>query len=127
MKSYSKDLRIRIIEYIETGHSQAESCKIYKIGKSTVSRWWQRWKKAKEQEARKRGGSQGKINLGKLEEYIEKNSNASLKEIGKEFGVSGTAVGYRLNELGYSYKKKRIAMWKLRKKGESNIGRKLAR
>ena len=44
-KSYSKDLRTRVIEPAKEGASQISSSKTYKISTSTVSRWWLIYKK----------------------------------------------------------------------------------
>ena len=37
--SYSKDLRTRVIDYIENGGSILSAARIYKVGRSTVYRW----------------------------------------------------------------------------------------
>ena len=37
--SYSKDLRTRVIDYIENGRSILSAARIYKVGRSTIYRW----------------------------------------------------------------------------------------
>ena len=37
--SYSKDLRTRVIDYIENGGSILSAARIYKVGRSTIYRW----------------------------------------------------------------------------------------
>ena len=37
--SYSKDLRTRVIDYIENGGSILSATRIYKVGRSTIYRW----------------------------------------------------------------------------------------
>ncbi|WP_084024545.1 IS630 transposase-related protein [Holospora obtusa] len=39
-KHYSLDLSERVIEYIKLGNTQNTTSKIFKVSKSSVSRWW---------------------------------------------------------------------------------------
>jgi transposase len=45
MKPYSQDLRERVIATLEAGaSSQAEVAETFAISKSTVEKWWHRWR-----------------------------------------------------------------------------------
>jgi transposase len=44
-KGYSKDLRVRAVELIESGESAREAARILNIGVSTAIRWAERWKR----------------------------------------------------------------------------------
>jgi transposase len=44
-KGYSKDLRVRAVELIESGESAREAAHILNIGVSTAIRWADRWKR----------------------------------------------------------------------------------
>jgi transposase len=45
MKSYSQDLRTRVIATIRTGqHTQAEIAELYGLAQATVENWWRRWR-----------------------------------------------------------------------------------
>ena len=87
-KSYSIDLRERVIKSVESGISQIQTAKIYKIGLNTVNRWWHRYKKEGLFTAKARGGSCGKVNAQELRLYVEQNSDKTLIEIGKVFKVA---------------------------------------
>jgi transposase len=43
-KGYSKDLRVRAVEIVETGESAREAARILSIGASTAIRWMDRWR-----------------------------------------------------------------------------------
>jgi hypothetical protein len=61
-----------------------------------------------------------RIDLEKLEEYVEGNKDMTLKKAAQEFGVSIFTISYWLKRLGYSYKKKIFPTWKQVKKSELN-------
>ena len=121
MRAYSKDLRIRVIEHIESGGSQKSACEIFKVSKSAVSRWWIRYKEEGIIAAKAVGGSKGKVDCEKLSGYVIANSDKTLAEIGLYFGVSACAIQKRLKKLGFSYKKKRLPMWKQNKSNATAI------
>lgn len=120
-RSYSKDLRTRVIDYIKQGKSQISASKTYKISKSTVSRWWLIYQKEKRLTCKARGGSKGKINPSSLSKFVEENPDKTLSEIGEVFGIKASSVYYRLKSLDFSYKKKPSPMWKQMKKSVKNI------
>jgi len=45
VKGYSKDLRVRAVEIVESGESAREAARILNIGVSTAIRWADRWRK----------------------------------------------------------------------------------
>ena len=44
MKPYSQDLRERVIAALESGKTQAEVAAQFDIHKSTLEKWWYRWR-----------------------------------------------------------------------------------
>ncbi len=44
MKPYSQDLRERVIAALEAGTTQAEVAAQFRIHKSTLEKWWYRWR-----------------------------------------------------------------------------------
>lgn len=112
-KAYSSDLRIRVIKYIEEGNSQKSTCLTFKIGSTTVSRWYKEYKSEGRLKPKLRGGSKGKVDLKLLKDFVDENPNKTLMEIGQIFKVSAEAVRKRLNQLGYRYKKKLTPTWRL--------------
>ena len=122
-RSYSNDLRQRVIEYLDAGSNYDEVSKLFKISVSAIGRWYRKYKKEGNYEAKMRGGSKRKIALEELEEYVRTKENMRLKEAAKRFGVSIFTISYWLRRLGYSYKKKTFPTWKQVKKSEIDIKR----
>jgi putative transposase len=56
-KPYSHDLRMRVIETIETGASRREAAELYGISPSVVVIWAQRWEETGSIAAKPSGGS----------------------------------------------------------------------
>ena len=119
-RSYSTDLRKRVIEQLDSGRKYEEVSKLFKISISSIGRWYRKYKKEGNYTAKARGGSKKKIDLVGLEEYVRENENMTLKEAAKNFGVSIFTISYWLRRLGYSYKKKTLPTWKQMKKSEKN-------
>ncbi|HEY5732840.1 MAG TPA: IS630 family transposase [Methyloceanibacter sp.] len=51
-KGYSKDLRVRAVELVESGESAREAARILNLGVSTTIRWMDRWRKTGDVEAK---------------------------------------------------------------------------
>ncbi|WP_425364376.1 IS630 transposase-related protein [Candidatus Tisiphia endosymbiont of Mystacides longicornis] len=109
---YSQDLREKVINYIEKGNSQESAARIFAIHKNTISRWNVRRRKEGTVLARARLGFKSKIDKKALEYFVTNNPNSKLQEIGKNFGITGSQVANILKKLGFSYKKKPLAIWK---------------
>ena len=117
-KSYSNDLRQRVIEYLDAGNGYSEASQLFKISVSAIGRWYKKYRQEGSYLPKKRGGSEKRIDLEKLEEYVKENKDMTLKKAAQEFGVSIFTISYWLKRLGYSYKKKTFPTWKQAKKSE---------
>lgn len=106
-KVYSKDLRERVVSDVESGMTKAEASRRYRLGYRTVVRWCVKKKRTGSVSAYRVGRplGKGKIDLAKLERSVEKDSDATLKQRGKEFGVSDVAILKALRRLGIGHKK----------------------
>lgn len=104
-KSYSNDIRSRVIDFLKLGNTYQEASRIFKVSKSAIGSWNKRYKEEGESKARKRGGSKRRIDLEELKNYVISNPNMHLKEASSKFGVSVYSISYWLKELGFSYKK----------------------
>jgi len=91
-KSYSNDLRKRVVEYLDGGNCYREASQLFKGSISAIGRWYRRYKEV--------GNYQGKIKGG-LKKKIDLNGFAA-----KKFNVSSFTISYWLRKLGYSYKKR---------------------
>jgi transposase len=120
-RNYSNDLRQRVIEYLDAGNGYASASKLFKVSISAIGRWYRKYRQEGDFLPKKRGGSERRIDLSKLEEYVRANKDMTLKKAGKEFGVSMFTISYWLKRLGYSYKKKTFPMWKQAKRSVTTI------
>ncbi|WP_316354518.1 IS630 transposase-related protein [Candidatus Trichorickettsia mobilis] len=117
---YSTDLRKKVILYLNNNHSQLEASKLFNIHKNTINRWYIRYKKEGHVEPRVRRGFQSKVDKSNLERYVLANPEIKLSEIGVRYGITASQAGRILRQLGFSYKKKPLPMWKLMKRNEIN-------
>lgn len=117
-KSYSEDLRRKVIEHLLDGNSYNSASKLFRISVSAIGRWYRKYKQEGSYKPKKRGGSKRKLNIEALRSYVESNENMTLKEASKIFKVSIFTISYWLKRLGYSYKKKPSPMWKLVQKSK---------
>lgn len=56
-KSYSADLRQRVIDAVTSGASRHEAAEHFGIAVSTAIKWWQHWRDSRSVEPKPRGGS----------------------------------------------------------------------
>jgi transposase len=106
-KVYSRDLRERVVSDVESGMTKAEASRRYRVGYRTVARWCVKKKRTGSVAADRVGRTpgKGKIDLAKLERAVEKDSDATLKARGKNFGVSDVAILKAMRRLNIAHKK----------------------
>jgi transposase len=81
-KSYSADLRKRVIEAVASGTSRHEAAELFGIAVSTAVKWWQHWRETGSAAPKPRGGS-----TSQLEEHttlilgLVKEQPASFEEL----------------------------------------------
>lgn len=111
-KPYSIDLREKVIKFLEEGGLRSKAAKIFKMSPTTISTWYTRYKCEGNYNPKKRLGAKPKINSEDFMSYIENNPNITASEIGKKFAISASGAKYWLKKLNFTFKKKRIPMWK---------------
>lgn len=113
---YSIDLREKVIKFLGAGNSQKEAAKVFQLSPTTVNTWHVRYKKEGHYLPRKRIGAKASIEKEEFIKYVEENPNMKSEDLGRRFGISASGVRYWLRQLGFSYKKKPLPMWKPMKK-----------
>lgn len=104
--AYSIDFRRCVIENIESGKSWAEVAKIFSISQHTLYRWVKMSRKKGTLEDSERAAYKvRKIDSKELFSMLEKNPDATLKELAATFKCWPSAVERRLNKLGVTRKK----------------------
>lgn len=106
-KPYSEDLRKRVIRYVEAGHTKAEASRKYEVSYRTIERWMNRYRADGMIKAERTGRpvGTGKIVAARLEASVDADSDKTLKERGKELGVSAAALCKAMRRLNIAHKK----------------------
>ena len=103
---YSEDLRKKVIEYLEQGHSQREASRMFSVNLTTVNKWNQKYQKTGCLKNKPLNRKFKKIDPDKLKAYVEEHPDAYLKEIGEVFGCTDMAIHYAFKRLGITRKKR---------------------
>jgi len=114
MKTYSEDLRKRIVKARARGQSATEVAKLFAVCKRSVERYWKQHEETGSLAAKQRGGyrrSRLAAHDDSLRRWIEKDVNLTLEQmrtrLRQEFGVEvgTTALWHRIDQLNLSFKK----------------------
>lgn len=114
MKSYSADLRERVVVLRGKGHSGEEVASLLSLSKRTVERYWKRYRETGTVSPKQRGGYRRSRLEGyddTLRKWIAKESDLTLEELRHrireqlKISLGTTALWHRLERLGLSYKK----------------------
>jgi transposase len=103
--TYSLDLRKRVLKYLESGGTQKEASSVFDISPKTVTNWAKRNKEDKLSPTVRKNRTR-KIGNDLLIKYIEKHSDAYLREIAEKFGVTVQAIFYACKRLRITLKKR---------------------
>jgi transposase len=114
MKSFSMDLRKRLVAGRRRGQSAEELARLFGVSKRSVERFWKRHLEEGTVEPKQRGGYRRSRLEGhdeRLHQWIGQQPDLSLEEISErlhkqlDINIGTTALWHRLEKLGLSYKK----------------------
>ena len=114
MKSYSVDLRERIVGARARGESAAEVGRRFGVSKRSVERYWNLQQQNGSVAGKRRGGYRRSVLEGhdeRLRRWIAKEPGLTLAQLGERIrrqlhmSLGTTALWHRLERLGLSYKK----------------------
>jgi transposase len=114
MRTYSHDLRERIIAAREDGHSAEEVARLFRVSRRSVERYWRKYQSTGAVEPEQRGGYRRSCLEGhdrSLRAWIGEKKDLTLAELRerilRDLGikVGNTALWHRLERLSLSYKK----------------------
>jgi len=120
-KSYSLDLRERVLQYLEKNKNREAASRVFGVGIATIYRWLSRKKEKGNVEPLRRPYAYKKIDDQKLIDYIENNPDHFLSEIAKHFNLTLQAVFYALKRLQITRKKSSRSIRKGTKKKERSL------
>lgn len=114
MRTYSRDLRERIVAAREKGNSTAEVARLFRVSKSSVERYWNLYQRTGKIEPKQRGGYRHSClesHDESLRRWINAEKDLTLAQLRERIlhdlgiKVGNTALWHRLERLGLSYKK----------------------
>ena len=106
--AYSVDLRERVVNFVNAGHTQEEASLIFDVGTTTIKRWKSQLSRTGSLEKKPLNRVATVFESEKLNAYIEKNPDALLKDIAEHFDGSISGAFYALKREKITYKKKRF-------------------
>lgn len=118
MRPISDDLRKRIIDFRQNGHSTLEVAERFGVSPRSVDRYWSRYQASGSYSSYKKGNRGASVLDAHKEEllgWIKAEPGLTLEQLrerlARELGVKISVPGlwYRLEAYGLSYKKKRYA------------------
>ena len=105
-KSYSVDLRERVINHLKKNPDKKVASSLFQVGIATIYRWVNRKKSKGNVEPIRRKYAYKKIDDQKLIDYVDANQDHFLSEIAEHFGLTLQAIFYALKRLKITRKKK---------------------
>lgn len=101
--THSKDLRERVISFVEQGGSKVEAAKLFKVNRTCIYNWLR-------QPIASKTGPKGAhtLDMAALAEHVRTQPDALLVERAEAFGVSHVGIWKALRRLGMS--KKNVAV-----------------
>jgi transposase len=105
---YSNDLRRTLVEAWNTGpETQSELADLFGVSLGWVEKVLRRWRETGDTAAPIfRHGPRSGLPAARLEQLIQKHSDATLAELGRRLKVSAPTVGRWLGQLGLPRKKR---------------------
>ena len=105
-KSYSLDFRKVVVQHVLEGNNFSQTAKKFKVSHEIVRRWYYMNLKGSLEDKKPKNRRPKKLDPVKLKKYVDENPDKTVKQIAEHFGVWYQAVYYRLNQMGYTYKKR---------------------
>ena len=118
--AYSKDLRERVIKYVQAGNPKKEAAKIFCVGEKTIRNWITLLEDTGSLEKRPLERTAPIFESKRLCEFMEENPNALLADIAEHFGGSITGAYYALEREKITLKKKKFSTENDVRKNEKN-------
>ena len=106
--AYSRDLRERVLAYLEQGHTQESAVGIFKVSRTAIVRWVRQYRETGSLDRKPLNRKPKKLDPQELIAYVTNHPEAYLREIGAVFGCSGEAVRRALLKVKITLKKRRL-------------------
>ena len=98
--TYSIDLRQRVVAFVEAGGAKAEAARRFSVSEGSVHNWLKRDNLAPTLVKHR----ERKLNWKALEQHIQDEPDAKLKDRAEHFGVHTTAIWYAIKQMNITRK-----------------------
>ena len=88
--TYSLDLRQRVVDYVEQGHSVPEAVAVFQVSKATIYRWRNRPSLSPTIVQTRRG----QLDKAALQQHVRDYPEARLIDRARDFAVHPSALSY---------------------------------
>lgn len=108
MKAYSLDLRIRVIETIQSGMKVSQAARFFKVHRHTIENWTRLFEEQGSLAAKEgyhKGHSHKIKDLRAFCAYVDAHADSNQEELAKHFGVCSTTISNKLKLMNYTRKK----------------------
>lgn len=123
-RSYSFDLRTKVISYLEVGHTKKEASEVFGISLKTIYNWLSLKEESGSVKAKAvKSYEPSKIKEKDLKEYIAAHPDVYLEEIAVVFQVSVSGIWRALKRLKISRKKSHYFIKKETKANEKSFSK----
>jgi transposase len=126
-KAYSYDLRQRVVQAIELdGMKKSEAVQVFQVSRNTIYLWLARKAKIGDYQAKPnqpKGNGHKITDWEKFREFVRVNGDKTQEEMAKlwEMPISDRTMSRALKKIGFSRKKKLMAIEKeMKRKGENS-------
>lgn len=102
---YSVDLREKVMNYLDKGHTIKETSEVFEVGTTTIKEWKKLRAEKGSLSPRQHIRTSSKINSDHLVAYINKHPDSFLVEIAEVFNCTPQGIFYALKRLGITRKK----------------------
>ncbi len=119
-KSYSDDLRVRVVEARLSGMPVSDVSRIYRVDDNSVYRWVSQYRETGSVLSKRRGGGRPPkiVDLEKFEAFAKAHAHCTLEQMAArwEEDVSEMCISRTLKRLGWTRKKNRPSIVNATKK-----------
>lgn len=124
---YSVDLREKALEYYNECKNITQTCKTFKIARSTLYGWIRLHTENGSLEPKTRTEFKTKIDYEELRILVKEQPDAFLREYAEHFDVTAVAIFDALKKLKITRKKRLLHIKKLTQKNKNNLKKKSKR
>ena len=104
--AYGMDLKERVVNFVNAGHTQEEARLTFNVGITTIKRWKSQFAQRGSLENKPLNRVARLFTSKELNAYIEKNPDALLKDIAQHFNASISGAFYALKREKITLKKR---------------------